>query len=538
MFGTLGWALHSNDLTIADGSLRCLDVLYSSRLFLHPNNHMLFPLHIYVFNQILGALGFQPHSAVEYFEQSTLMNTSAAAVSLAVSFLIMKRLGCRTSLGLLGVSILATSSCFFVCATNPNEPMVGFMLSVIGVLTALLSLERQSAWLALAAGAFLSYAMASYQSMICIAPAVALVYMNSPRLSKRMRCLLLSVFALGILGGIATIYGFCYYVISGIHDPSAIAQRFFQLDGTGAGTWGGFSRKGTLKWILAPIREFFWYPFHGLWNDLYRWNIADLCTNNVRLWALPASLSVGLFVTAVCGLGRLIANRSPHLKRIQLLLVFLTISVICPLWWIPNYDKLWIQPIASTVILMICICEALISSTEKSQVNLGKWFRIILFGYLTALITWNTFSLFLPQHYASEQPLQAARNIGKMSGKDDLIVVTWDKVGCIFSALYRRNNLFGIENQFIECHRNNPLLEQQLTDRINSTLAMGKNIYFIGSLDLSPQQWNDSLGDLGLSYPILENYRQTAHKLKTFKLPGNDTESVYILTPNLNVRTN
>src|SRR5258707_9349689 len=50
--------LRSKDIFAVDGAFRCLEVFQRPSIFFHDNNHMLYPVNVFVWTRLAGVLGF------------------------------------------------------------------------------------------------------------------------------------------------------------------------------------------------------------------------------------------------------------------------------------------------------------------------------------------------------------------------------------------------------------------------------------------------------------------------------------------------
>ncbi len=117
------------------------------------------------------------------------------------------------------------SRSFIGQATGANEPMVAVFWSFLAVLFAALTLKVKSLLPAMASGLLFSVAMATYQSMVLLAPAgLFLTCQTQSRRWPRIGAFVLSGFA-----GCVSIYAWAYWHL-GIRTIPAMIRHFFVHD--------------------------------------------------------------------------------------------------------------------------------------------------------------------------------------------------------------------------------------------------------------------------------------------------------------------
>src|SRR5215510_6318217 len=170
----------SKQYVAVDGALRCLDVYFSQKLFIHQNNHLLYLVNVYFWHKFLATLGIYANGPVEYLRLTQMMNAVAAGGCLAILYCLTY--AATSSRGIsLGVTIgYGFSNAFFSHATNSAEPMVGLWWSFLAIGTIALALKTRQRWLLFASGALFALAMASYQSAVLLSPAAAALCLTWP----------------------------------------------------------------------------------------------------------------------------------------------------------------------------------------------------------------------------------------------------------------------------------------------------------------------------------------------------------------------
>src|SRR6266849_9292776 len=82
--------LRSKDIFAVDGAFRCLEVYRRPSIFFHDNNHMLYPVNVFIWTRLAGALGFAARTREDFHSLVELMNCLAAAASLTIIFYLTK----------------------------------------------------------------------------------------------------------------------------------------------------------------------------------------------------------------------------------------------------------------------------------------------------------------------------------------------------------------------------------------------------------------------------------------------------------------
>ena len=518
-FFALYAALRSPDLTAVDGPLRSVEVYHRQELFFHENNHLLYPAIVWGWNRLLEPMLGPSQDGLAFARRTQLMNGLALAVVVGLLFLLV-----HGATGSMGAAVGAASAYGFsrtvlLHATNAAEPPVGVMLSVLAVTAAAGSRDEDGrrAWLAAVAGVSLGAAMAVYQAMVLIGPAVLWLCAAPPtsrsadeRRSWRIRARRVCFFLVGGVVAVASIYGFAY-AHRGITGPTAQLQRFLAVDG-GTHVYGGLSLS---KVVNTPI---------GLVGNLFRAYSSDYAglrsllrdhrTDGWLIWAM----FLLLVSTAVAWvLGQLVLRRWKLLgptQRLAFGVAFagLVSTLIGPLYWQPTYDKMWLLPMAA-VTALAALGLSVLPSSRGRQVLLVACIGLLLVE--VASNGWWT----IPNAGAPTPYLREARQVSERLQPDDLLVHEWDKVSILYKALYG----FG-RPQFdlpTLAHARGAGVTDDLREMIRRTNAKGGRVYFLGILDLSQETWQPFLGDrLGVPYRALDEYRNHSTPEITFHVDG------------------
>src|SRR5215472_9940609 len=173
-------AFRSGDIFAVDGAYRCLEVYRRQKLFIDGSNHLLYPVFVFAWQRFMAAFGFRPAEPYAFFRLVEIMNCLAAAGCLAILcwFAIQATRNWRAAAGLtIGVGL---SKAFLEQAANANEPILGLLWSLTGMLFAAVGFHRGQRWPFFVSGLFFALATASYQSMIFLAPAAVVLAWQSP----------------------------------------------------------------------------------------------------------------------------------------------------------------------------------------------------------------------------------------------------------------------------------------------------------------------------------------------------------------------
>src|SRR5258707_10917432 len=113
--------LRSKDIFAVDGAFRCLEVFQRPSIFFHDNNHMLYPVNVFVWTRLAGVLGFATPTRQDFHALVELMNCFAAAASLSIVFYLTKVALCSVRVALCVTAGLAFSKAFLLHANHFAE---------------------------------------------------------------------------------------------------------------------------------------------------------------------------------------------------------------------------------------------------------------------------------------------------------------------------------------------------------------------------------------------------------------------------------
>jgi hypothetical protein len=329
-----------------DGAFRCLEVFRRQTLFFHGNNHMPYPANVLVWNRLVGALGFRPNGAEEFYPITQWMNCLAGAGCLAIIFYLMYLVTSSVRLAFGVVLAYGLSKAFLLHATNSAEPLAGVFWSLLAMCFAALSLKRKSNWPIIVSALLFSLVMATYQSTIFLARS-ALVLIWQGRSNRDDRGLLspariaaVCEFTLAGIAGCAAIFGWAYWR-QGLRHPAEIVGHFFTHDDARVYLGGSVGKILTVP--IGMVRNIFPLVPHfvGL-----RELLAGPKLSLILLLLVPGILCAFL---ALCA-RRLSVKWRDLSAEVRVGVMATTVgfafTIIPLIIWDPSYDKLWLQPLA------------------------------------------------------------------------------------------------------------------------------------------------------------------------------------------------
>lgn len=505
-FTLLFVALRSHIYTDVDGAVRCLEVFHRQRLFFHANNHLLYPVDVFGWHRLLGIFGVKATSPLDYLALTQIMNAVAAAGCVAVLYRLTLLATGSHGAALGSAALWAFSRAFLRHATNSAEPMAGLLWSCLALL--LLALPRRGSGLvsALAAGALLALALATYQSTILIAPLAAVLCWARPEESRPEEArrsygiARLLATGLGGLTGIVLIYGWAYEAM-GVAGLRPKVAQFFVV--TGGDVFGGASLRSL---ALLPL---------GMADNLMKVLPADfaglrsLLHSHGGLSALGAA-AASLIVAGLAVLGALALRRAwpglPTRERFAFLcgLTGLAATLLGPAVWDPLYGKLWLQPLG---------CLSFLAFLTVSR--RPAWTRAAA-ALLLVLIVLNL-AWALPAHRGQTPYLAEARTVAGIAAERDLVVLDWDQISVLYGTVWGwspgRHRL-DFPSAALSLKGG---VRTELDRQVDAAWRRGGRVFFVGVLDQPKAQWDVLLGGRGgVPFEILAPYRCGAQVVASF----------------------
>lgn len=468
-------ALGSRQFVHADGTLRCLDIYYRGEIFFHGNNHLLYPLHVYGWHKLLSLLGVQAASAVEFMRLTQVFNSLIGALALALYYWLVQRATQSYGVALAATVGYGFSRAFLLHATNSAEPLPGLLWSLLAITMAVVAIERGSYLLIYAAGMLLALTMASYQSMTLAGPIVLFIIWRAPAAAKQPLAARLGAFLAGCLIGTVVIYG-AAYAASGTTTLTAMLARFFSLKGRGVYASFGPGKifaiaPGIIINIFSPMRIAF-----------------------IVALALPIIILLVLMIKNLRNSG----GSDGDGFTVKVGLIGFVITLAAPAYWMPGYDKIFLQPLAALFFL---------SAALFSKAAANRALRFVALAII-ALIVGINLSWAIPARVNKNLALEGASEAAKIVKAGDLVINDWDDVSLLYGSIYsagaRVYNFPGAAEE---------LGAGAITD-LKSVLReyreKGSQIYFLGILDETERDWNVFLAQRGVPFSSFEHYRNRA----------------------------
>lgn len=505
--------LRTADFLAVDGALRGLEVYQLGRPFLHPNHHLLYPVDVYWWITLLSWLGIHATGPVSFLSLTQAMNAIAGAGVVTILYGLCYRLTKAAGVACMVTIAYGLSRAFLAHATNSAEPMVGLFWSSLSIVLAVYGVAYKKIWACIAAGVLLALTTATYQSMALIAPAVAFWIWRWPRNNRVQRHLLLFLapYMAGFAVGVVAIFGVAFYW-SGTHSMLGMVQQFMVRDAYLVNE-GGITLIG-IAGLLAGLA-------YALFPCLPRecTGFRCLATAEHQVWIPVAVLAI---VVAVVWLGAmlvLVRRVWPSMTESEKVAIVSSVlglcSTITPAVWyhLSTYDKLWLEPLACLLFASGTVV-AVFFRRPRSQPTRARTVQAWSCAAIAILAATNVARV--PSlRAASQASLANADELATLVKDHDLLVGDWNDIFLLYQAFWApRANTFNVPSQAIGF---GPETIARLADRANSTRISAGNVYFLGLLDLSPEQWRGSFAGKPLQYSAFDLYRQCAQVIKSFR---------------------
>jgi hypothetical protein len=486
-----------------DGALDCLSVYWRNKPLLGENNHLLFLSEVYAWSRLTALLGVRPQDPLAFLRSVQAMNAIFAGASLALFYVVVSRVVSNRVIGLIATIVYGFSNGFVLHATNSSQPVIGLFLSLASVAVVASGLEVSSRIRLWFGGALLIAAMASYESMVLIGPAeVVLVWGWHPDRGRRD----LAWFLGGCAAGAAGIYLPAYASSAGT--SSEMWTRFLQIGGAPQ-IYSGFSLS---KVANVPV---------GLATSL----VTCVPTGYAGIRALSRrrdiwTLWTSIVVAATAGWMALTAFRLSSSwaglnRRRRLIIVSaavgLLFDVFPAIFWTPVYEKLWLQPLAVIIFLSAVGWE------HARRERLG-YTRFVPEAVLLLTIVGLGLATAIRTHRSSTPCLDAARDLARVLGRQDLLVAGWTPTAQLYSAILTDGaREFDVP---VTAIREGAQATGLLYQRVEATRKQAGNVYFLEILDLPKSSWDAFIARSGLQYDSLEPFRRCARPIATFSCGG------------------
>jgi hypothetical protein len=515
LFCSLYIFLRSPQYLAVDGALRCLEVYRQPQLFFHGNNHLLYPVNIFIFHQTVSVFGVRAINSFEFIRLTQIMNCVGAAGCVAILYWLV---GCATSSVSFSTFVALSfglSHAFLLHATNSAEPVIGLFWSLLAVFFAVLSVRKHQAWLLCFSGMLSALAMATYQSMILMCLVIGVHCLVTPFVTRKFAKPSLSYSGLAFFGisGLLTlsaIYGTAYSH-QGVQSFGEGVGRF--ISNEWQGVFGGFKLAnavnlpiGFLNSLLPVLPR----DYEGI-RSLVRLHPNDL-------W-IPWLILVGSCALAFILLFTLLVWKARNRLSINeqlvsfYLLLGIAVTSLGPLYWAPTYDKLWLQPLACVLFLLAYLLKKL--SPFRSAVYLSRAGVV-----LVAAVAFSNLAWAIPNKFHETEFLDEVRQLDEIIQPNDLTISDWDEISVLHNEFGRRGETIDLPSLAISRRE---FALQDIKQRIGAVAERGGQVYFLGVLDQTEQSWNEFLGEkVGLSYHAFDQYRH--HCTVTARLPYRKSE--------------
>lgn len=515
-------ALRSTDLGSVDGNYRCFEVWSRQSVFFHGNNHVLYPVNVLIWTHLLAMLGVATKTPLQFFSAVELMNVLAGAASLFFFYMLLFETTASTLISTLGTCALGLSNAFISQAVAGNEPMVGLCWALAAMWLSVRGSVVDSTWRLLLAGLLFALSMATYQSMVLLAPA-ALVVAYYIRKEKRIARLTALCFS-GLICT-AILYGLIYWAEGNDRVPSMLTQFLRHDDAQG--------------YLVASLGKLLAVPlgltdgFAGLLHYLYFNGLSGVVKGGA-----PRLLELGLLpLLFCCVLGLWLYINAAHWRflepRERLGLTAAAIAfafVMFPaLVWDPVYDKLLIEPVG-------CLIFAVAVGLGASR-HLGRHIavpRIAAMACIASVVA--SLPWVLRCHREGTPELPEIRRFASIVGPSDLVVGDWDPISTLYSSIYvdplpdpahRRDSAWAENPRFFsfttEANLEGPKAVRSLEAAVSRAQVGGGHVYFVNILDVPERTWQPTMGRrFHVPYEDLAFYRNDSRVIE--KLPTREGE--------------
>jgi hypothetical protein len=503
----------SKDFTEVDGPFRCFEVYHSPQPQIHGNNHLLYPINIYLWNQTLSIVISPPVDALEFGKRSQIMNITAMSATMALFYALAKNISGILYLAVLATLGLGLSKAYILHGTNSAEPVMGLLWSTLTIALLAWGLcdNKKQPYIVFLAGIFLALAMATYQTMVLIGVGcLSLSSIKREENNLKFSIKFGLIFLAGCAFGALVFFGSAYYY-DGLLNPIDMVKRFFHLDG-GGNVYGGFSFSKSINLFMGFILNQFITPQWTGYRDYLKKNLWGYWTP----WMVCVGIAGIIFLFCVAK-GFLQSKKIS--KSIKLSIVFaLLVCLVGPLGWEPTYDKMWLQP------LMLIWLITLYS--WKSQ---GNFSRFLIHTVVLLTIMPNFFWGYFrnPKEYKYVRP---ALELIEVLNPNDILVTDWNPITIMALCLNTRTECFGM----ISYAHSNPLgTVAKLESLLSKASSQDGRLIFCGILDQTHEIWDPFLGNrCGLPFYSLESFRKSKILIDQFK-DGKNFLNVYAIGPTM-----
>lgn len=502
----------SNDFFAVDGSFRCLEVFRDPQLFFRSNNHLLYTPDVLAWTRLAAAAGYKPGGPVEFLRLVELMNCLAGATTLAIFAAFVLAATDSWGIALLAAAGFGLTRSFLAQGTNSNEPMPGILWSFVGMALAAVSARRKSFWAAAGSGIFFGLAMATYRSMVLLAPAAAVLLLigfeeGASRFAlKKGRIARLAAAAISGLAAAAALHGWAYWVM-GERSAAGMMNRFLATEGSEV--YFGLRWERTLNLPVGLARNLF--AAAPEYTTLRAFRAGPPGPIVLMIFLIAASIAFLIF----CAM-QIAGNWTALGARMQTGAIVACLGLACTfpplLVWDPQYDKLWVQPLGCLIFLAAIAVK--MAMRQERQRRLALWcFASIAAGGMCVTLYWA-----YEKHEHQPYEFEEARQAAALFDKNDFIVGDWRPVAMLYGYLWAEPGHFVSFPSEAGEHRGETI--QRLQSKIEEAQKRAGHVYFFGILDVPREDWNVFFGaECRIPYAAMDEYR--AHATVRARFPDN-----------------
>ncbi|HLH05641.1 MAG TPA: glycosyltransferase [Terriglobales bacterium] len=188
----------------------------------------------------------------------------------------------------------------------------------------------------------------------------------------------------------------------------------------------------------------------------------------------------------------------------------LGLGMLLLIYWVPLYDKLWLQPLWVLVLLVFVRSRYVVPPRESVR------FVLVALGILFATI--NLTAAFAASH-GPWPNFDEANRVQSVIQPGDLVITDWSSVAVLYRQIWA-GDAGSFDFTALACGES-PHVLQEMQTRISEAQAGGGQIYFLGMLDLKKPDWDGFLGaHCQIPFENLQLYREQSQTVATFQSDG------------------
>ena len=400
------------------------------------------------------------------------LNSILGAASVTLGAAALLRFGASLGATLLSALALGLGRNFFFDSTLSTEPMMAqFWLSLSLLLTAIAVTPGTRLLWTVLSGVAWALSVSAYQTYVL--GGLGVLWLIGP---DRRRQIVWTV--------TAAVVGFSFYltaaVLYGGANLANLKRYFFTK--TDDETWGFFSWSGFIKVFLGLTDALTYIPRPG---EGLRTGWQSMTSSQIVVMggivAIISALAILVILTRV---------GEPY-KRTRIgFLLMLAGGLFAPYYLNPYYNKLWPQPL-----LALAGITALVIGHSTRRLA-------VMAVFLVALFTWNLRGVYFTRIDSDNLLSRGARVLeASLTDKDLMICEGWD-TPILYNIRNPNRPYFGMIWHDVSA--------EALESKIAETRAAGGKIYFMGLVDLTPEEFEKSqLPERGKAgwFPIVKSYK-------------------------------